>query len=183
MSAARKLINLGLITVSALAAPALAGGTPASASTANMSVGSTIRGIQAGDGTHFGTLTTCTESFRGRVTHDGDVGDGFTVGIDEFSFTQCDSGTRVTLNTRPDTLVVNSIALWAIRPMDVNITTPRGTCRYVGGLGDSTGFFSGTQLRGTGLLYQRSDGCDGPRSIQVTQAETLVDENGDPPRM
>jgi hypothetical protein len=183
MSTTRKLFSFGLIAVSVVAAPALVGGTPAFAASDNLPEGSMIRGIQVGNGTHFGDLTTCTESFRGRVMESGSSGDGFTVGIDEFSFTQCDGGTRVTLNNMPDSLTVDAVALWSIRPMDVNITTSRGTCRYTGSLGDTTGFFSGTQLRGTGFLHRRSDGCGGPRSLQVTQAQALLDADGDPPPM
>jgi hypothetical protein len=183
MSATRKLINFGLIAVSAVAAPALAGGAPAFAASSQPPEGSTIRGVQMGEGTQLGDLTTCTESFSGSVTESGDAGDGFTVDINQFSFTQCDQDTQVTLNRMPGALTVDAIALWTIRPMDVDITTPDGTCRYTGSLGDSTGFFSGTQLRGTGFLHRQSGGCGGPESLMVTQAQALMDSDGDPPPM
>jgi hypothetical protein len=174
----RKKTKLGAVAASAVAVPAFAAVAPADAAT--MPVGSPIRGVQAGDGTRLGSLTTCVESFRGRVTHDPGPDTGGTVAIDQFSYTNCTNGARVTINTRPRTLSINSIGLWMISPVDVNITTSRGTCRYTGNLGDQTGFFTGVTLSGAGSLYRKSSGCGGSSSIMATQFERLLDANGNP---
>jgi hypothetical protein len=178
MFRARKITKLSLVAASALTVPTFVAVTPASAAT--MPVGSPIRGVQAGDGTRLGTLTTCVESFRGRVTSDPGPDTGGTVAIDEFAFTNCTNGARVSLNTRPRTLSINSIGLWIITPMDIDVRTSRGTCRYTGNLGDQTGFFTGVTLSGAGTLYRKSSGCGGPGSINATQFERLLDRNGDP---
>ena len=184
MSVKRKLINLGLVNVAAMTVSALIGAAPASASANSLPIGSTVRGVQGGDGTRLGALTTCTESFSGRLTQTDPSGfGGGTFAITEFSFTSCDNGARVSLNALPQALRIDPIGLWSIGSMDVKITTRTGTCRYTGHLGDMTGYFSGTMLHGSGLLFRKSSGCGGPSSIQATQAELLLDADGNPPRL
>jgi hypothetical protein len=143
-------------------------------------VGSTVTGVDDGRGFDFGALTTCHVSLGGTVTSQDPWGGG-TIRVDRTSFTGCTSGVTVTANSLPWTLGTDSTAAAALYPLDVNITTSRGTCRYSGSLLGSTNG-AGTWWF-TESVFKRTSGCGGADDLRTRVTLNLRDSAGQPLRM
>jgi len=90
----------------------------------------------------FAALTRCSNEFTGQVILDRGSGNGGEISIDHASFANCDSGVVVTPHALPWTLTLDSSRQITVRNVDIEIATPRGTCRYAGDL--VNGFYDNT---------------------------------------
>lgn len=107
----------------------------------------------------FVAVTRCANQFTGHVTVDGGAAKGGEASIDSAAFTNCDSGVAVTPRSLPWTLTLTPSRTIAVRNVDIDITTQRGTCRYSGDL--LNGFYDNTLglYNLNGVLSRRSSGC------------------------
>jgi hypothetical protein len=143
-------------------------------------VGSTVTGVDDGRGFDFGALTTCHVSLGGTVTSQDPWGGG-GIRVNRVSYTGCTSGVTVTANSLPWTLGTDPTLAAALYPLDVSITTSRGTCRYSGSLLGSTNG-AGTWWF-TESVFKRTSGCGGADDLRTRVTLNLRDSTGRPVRL
>jgi hypothetical protein len=174
----RTLVKVGVAAGAALAALALVAGPQASAST-----GGSVKGYgnlqfanqsSSPDGSPT-ILTNCSDVFTGPVTADNGSG-GIEANIDRFSFGPCESGTSVTAIALPWTLNLQEDSNYTIEGFAVDITTPRGTCRYSGPVRGDMEFPGGIYTL-TGQLTRQTDGCGGTAQIAVGDETQVISIN------
>lgn len=195
MRLSRKSIWFGLITAPTAMVLAV-GGTAAVAEGPGPEpqVGDTITGADAGNGVSFcsgssthcenGTLTHCNDSWTSHVVYSYGTDEGWIAKVDSISFTNCEPGTSVTA-VGPISFSVGPTAT-ADMGIDVNITTPRGTCEYRGGAdgyyNDHDGYM--VAFASNPVLFQRSSGCGGPDQITMWGSGQIIsDANGEAPAL
>jgi hypothetical protein len=156
-----RLVTIGLITATAtavLAAPAAASaGDPVHGWGGPMSFTNQTDPLV--------NLTSCSNEFHGRKTVDHGTGPGTEVSVDTMSFT-CEPGTSVTPRALPWTFTLTDNGGAVLAGVDVDITTPSGTCRYSGDLANGAFQFPNVYSI-TGALSRRSTGCGGTDTIGV----------------
>ncbi|HEX4816596.1 MAG TPA: hypothetical protein VFV66_27970 [Nonomuraea sp.] len=178
MIAARRLATLG-VTVVAL----LGFGTVPSAS-ALAPVNSPVRGagpLTVAQQRPFATLGRCANEFTGRVTVDRGAGRGGEISIERISIGNCDSGLTVRPQGLPWRLTLDSSRTIAVRGVELELGTARGTCRFAGDL--LHGFFDDTMglYNIGGVLQRRSSGCGAGETISLGtgfQQLILVNDTG-----
>jgi hypothetical protein len=163
MTTGRKLVQLGVAAGAAVAALAFA----APQAVASTSAGGSVKGFSE-EPTAFGTLTSCQNVFTGTVTAGGSQ---TVASIGQVSFTFCQADTSVTPAALPWTLKL-SAGSYTIEGFDVNITTPRGTCRYSGTVDGVNQFPNVYDLRG--LLTRRTADCGGPGQINIGNLTEVI---------
>jgi hypothetical protein len=177
MIPAGRITTRALATGLALAVLALAAAAPASAFT-NWPQG-TVTAVDDGRGFGIGKLTTCSTSFRGHLLYDAGMWYGGQITVDELSFANCTGGARVSANAVAQRAWgidgTHSAVLYGI---DINVTTPYGTCRYTGTM---YGFHYLDVTHHSGPLYRKSSGCGGGSSEQGRLSLLVRDANGNPP--
>jgi hypothetical protein len=140
-------------------------------------VGTDVTGVEGGRGIEFGALTTCGVSLSGVVTRQEMFGGG-EIRVDRIAFTGCSSGASVTANALPWSLGADPTAAAGLGPVDVNITTSRGACRYSGNLLGSI-----TELGSwfvSGDVRQRAAGCGGADQLATSVGLRVRDSEGNP---
>jgi hypothetical protein len=127
----------------------------------------------------FSLLTRCSNELDGRVTLDRGTGNGGEVRIDKAVIANCGSDIAVTPRALPWTLTVDASRNITVRDVDIELTTPQGTCQYAGNL--SSGFFDNTMglYNINGLLQRRTAGCGLGATLGVdTGFQELILANG-----
>jgi hypothetical protein len=177
MIPAGRITTRALATACALAVVALAAATPASGFT-DWPRG-TVTGVDDGRGFDIGDLTTCRTSFRGPLLYDAGMWFGGQIDIDELSFASCTGGARVRANAVAQRAWgIDGTLSTVLYGIDVNVTTPRGTCRYRGTMYGSHPF---DRAHHSGPLYRQSGSCGGDSSEQGRVSLFVRDSNGKPP--
>jgi hypothetical protein len=177
MTPAGRITMRAFATVCALAVLALAAATPASAFT-NWPEG-TVTGVDDGRGFDIGELTTCSTSWRGPLLWDAGMWYGGQIDVDELSFSNCTGGARVSANEVDQRAWgIDGTLSTVLYGIDINVTTPKGTCRYTGTM---YGHHYGDRAHHYGPLYRKSSGCGGDSSEQGRLSMFVRDANGDPP--
>jgi hypothetical protein len=177
MIPAGRITKRALGTVCALAVLALAAATPASAFT-NWPAG-TVTGVADGRGFDIGELTTCSASFRGHLLWDAGMWHGGQIDVDELSFANCTGGARVSANAVAQRAWgIDGTLSTVLYGIDINVTTPNGTCRYTGTM---YGYQSNDRAHHSGHLYRKSAGCGGSSSEQSRVSLLVRDAIGNPP--
>lgn len=157
-----RLVNVG-VGVAAASAAVMAAAPSASAGTGDPVHG--WGGMSFANQTNpVANLTSCSNEFHGRLTEDHDGGAGTTARVDDFSFL-CEPGTSVTARALPWTLsfTTNGVVLSGV---DVDVTTPEGTCHYTGDLTNGAFQFPGVYSI-AGALHRRSGDCGGTEVLGV----------------
>jgi hypothetical protein len=166
-----------LAAVCASAVVALTAAGPASAFT-NWPTG-TVTGISDERGFDIGDLTTCSASFSGPLLWDAGMWHGGQIAVDELSFANCTGGARVSVNLVDQRAWgmdgTNSTVLYGI---DIDVTTPRGTCRYTGSL---SSYHPVDRAFHSGPLFRKSAGCGGDSNEQGRVTLFVRDANGKVP--
>jgi hypothetical protein len=177
MIPAGRITNRTLASLCALAVLALAAATPASAFT-NWPAG-TVTGVDDGRGVDIGDLTTCSVSFRGPLLWDAGMWYGGQIDVDELSFANCTGGGRVKVNdVAQRAWGIDGTLSTVLYGIDIDVTTPKGTCRYTGTM---YGSHYTDRAHHSGPLYRQSGGCGGDGSEQGRVSLFVRDANGDPP--
>jgi hypothetical protein len=164
MTTGKTLVRLGVAAAAAVATLAIT----APQAIASSSISGSVKGF-SGQPTAFGTLTSCQNVFTGKVTAGGSQ---TVASVGQVAFTFCQTGTSVTPNALPWTLTLNAGSSYTIEGFDVNITTPRGMCRYSGTASGVNQFPGVYDLRG--LLTRRTAGCNGPEQINIGNLTEVV---------
>jgi hypothetical protein len=172
-----RITKRALATACALTVLALAAANPASAFT-NWPAG-TVTGVDDGRGFTIGGLTTCSASFRGPILYDAGMWFGGQIDIDELSFANCSGGARVSVNeVSQRAWGIDGTLSTVLYGIDINVSTPKGTCRYTGTM---YGSHYGDRAIHSGPLFRQSGGCGGGSSEQSWVSLFVRDANGKPP--
>lgn len=166
MTARQRLVRLGVLAGTATAALGLLAGPQASAATIRTAEAYTGWDTSLSGVTHQYFATSCGDLFKGPVTSDDGNGN-IVASINDFSMS-CDQSVSVTPNALPWTLQAHGNntpgSTFTISGIDVNITTPMGTCRYIGSV-SATAMDQGYYM--TGTLSRQSTGCGGDPQVQI----------------
>jgi hypothetical protein len=177
MIPARRITRRALAAVCASVVLALAAATPASAFT-DWPAGA-VTAVDDGRGFDVGELTTCSASFRGHLLWDAGMWSGGQIAVDELSFTNCTGGARVSVNTVAQRAWgIDGTLSTVLYGIDINVTTPNGTCRYTGTM---YGYHALDRTHHSGPLFRQSGGCGGASSEQGRVSLLVRDADGNPP--
>jgi hypothetical protein len=130
------------------------------------------------DNVELGDLSTCTSQFSGRVTRDAGPGMGGDIGMNQIVFARCSNSVSVTVNPTTTVLTYTAAATATVSLLDLDVTTARGTCRYVGALDNGALSRGITSLDGS--LDRRAGDCGTPASLRVAATYHVVDILGYP---
>jgi hypothetical protein len=104
---------------------------------------------------------------------------GGVIDVDELSFANCTGSVRVSANPVDQRAWgmdgTNSTVLYGI---DIDVTTPRGTCRYTGTM---NGYHPVDRAFHSGPLFRQSGGCGGDSNEQGRVTLFIRDANGKAP--
>jgi hypothetical protein len=165
------------LAVCASVVMALAAAAPASAFT-NWPAG-TVTGVDDGRGIAIGELTTCSASFRGHLQWDAGMWQGGVIAVDELTFANCTGGAHVSANAVAQRAWgIDGTLSTVLYGIDLNVTTPSGTCRYTGTMYGSHPF---DRAHHSGPLFRQSGDCGGASSEGGRISLLVRDSNGSPP--